>query len=73
MASFYINGEFYDSVEMKNEILNLSTNEIYIGAGTDEKVNKDFFYGLISDVEIYDIALSDDETFEISKPSKTKS
>ena len=30
-VSFYINGEFYDSVEMKNEILNLSTNEIYIG------------------------------------------
>ena len=66
-VSFYVNGEYLDSVEMKNEILNLSTNEIYIGAGKDEKVNKDYFYGLISDIEIYDIALSDDEILEISK------
>ena len=40
--------------------------------GTDEKVNKDFFYGLISDVEIYDITFSDDEIEISKKPSKSK-
>jgi len=58
---------------MNNEILQLSSDEIFIGIGNGKPSNKDFFYGLISSIEIYDIALNDDEVFEISQnPTKPK-
>lgn len=70
---FYMNGELVGTEKMNNEILQLPSNEIYIGIGNGKKTNKDFFYGLISDIEIYDIALTDDEIKEISQnPTKPK-
>lgn len=72
-VSLYVNGKLLESTEMNCEALPLSTNEIYIGAGSGKRANTDFFYGLISGIEIYDIALSDDEIFEIYKnPKKLK-
>jgi hypothetical protein len=73
IVRMYINGEFVDEVELDSEILQLPTKEIFIGAVNDKKTNKDFFYGLISDIEIYDIALMDEEIEEIySNPKKPK-
>lgn len=70
---FYMNGKLVGTEKMNNEILQLPSNEIYIGIGNGKKTNKDFFYGLISDIEIYDIALTDDEIKEISQnPTKPK-
>jgi len=71
--SFYIDGELLDTLKMSGEILQLSTDEIYIGAPNGNKLNTDFFYGLISDIEIYDIALAPTEIKEISKnPTRPK-
>ena len=73
VLTFYVNGKKIDSVEMKSEILQLSSDKIFIGAASDNKTNKDFFYGLISNIEIYDIALGDEEVFEIyQNPNKIK-
>ena len=71
--SLYVNGEFLSSEDMGCEIMPLSTSEIYIGAGSGERANTDFFYGSISGIEIYDIALSDEEIKEIYlNPKKFK-
>jgi hypothetical protein len=68
-----MNGEMVGIEKMNNEILQLSSDEIFIGIGNGKPSNKDFFYGLISSIEIYDIALNDDEVFEISQnPTKPK-
>jgi hypothetical protein len=70
---FYMNGELVGIEKMNNEILQLPSNEIYVGIGNGKPTNKDFFYGLISSIEIYDIALTDDEIVEISQnPTKPK-
>lgn len=69
----YVNGVLAESTKMDNEILQLSSDEIYLGIGSGKSTNKDFFYGLISGIEIYDIALTDDEIQEIYKnPIKPK-
>ena len=44
-----------------------------LSASSDKKTNDEFFCGLISNVEIYDIALTDEEIIEISQnPNKLK-
>mgnify|MGYP001234128135 CR=1 FL=1 len=71
--TFFINGIKIDSKQMDKEILQLSSDEIFIGTASDKKTNKDFFYGFISNIEIYDIALGDEEVLEIYKnPNKIK-
>ena len=73
VLSFYINGEKIDSVQMECEILQLSSDNIFVGIANDIKTNKDVFYGLISGIEIYDISLTDIEVKEISEnPTKIK-
>ena len=72
-VSFYANGKLIDVIDMEREILQLSTDEIFIGASNDTKTNDEYFKGLISNIEIFDIALTDDEINEISKnPNKIK-
>jgi len=71
--SFFINGKLVDKIEMVNEILQLSTDEIFIGASNGKKENTEFFYGNISNIEIYEVALGDSEIVELSKiPNKPK-
>ena len=71
--SFYIDGDMLDSIKMENEILQLPTDEIFIGVANGKKTNTEFFYGLIGSVEIYNIALSSKEIKEISEnPIKPK-
>ena len=71
--TFYVNGEVVDSKEMDYEILQLSTDEICLGVSNNLKTNTNFFYGLISNIEIYDIALDDTEIKEIyNNPLKPK-
>ena len=69
----YMNGKLVGKEKMNHEILQLSTDEIFVGIGDGKPSNKDFFYGLISSIEIYDIALNDEEIIEISQnPNKPK-
>lgn len=67
--SFYLDGKLIDKVIMETDILNLLTDKIYIGSANGKKDNKDFFYGNIANVEMYDIALEDKEIEEIYKNS----
>jgi hypothetical protein len=70
---FYLDGKLIDKVVMKEDILNLLTDKIYIGAANGKKDNKDFFYGNIASVEMYDIALEEVEVLELYKnPIKPK-
>ena len=70
---FYLNGDCIDTVEMDSEILQLSTDEIFIGCSNINNPKNEFFKGLISSIEIYDIALEDDEIKEIfNNPKKPK-
>jgi hypothetical protein len=58
---------------MDAEILQLNSDVIYIGTSNGKKSNTEFFYGLISDIEIYDIALEPEEIKEIYlNPKKPK-
>lgn len=71
--SFFVNGELIETIEMDDEILQLSTDEIFIGSANGKVENTEFFYGLISDIEIYDIGLQDSEILELYKnPTKPK-
>lgn len=71
--SLYVDGELVDSVEMSNELLNLSTDTIFIGKPNNKKENTEFFYGKICNIEIFDVSLLDDEIKEISNnPNKPK-
>tara|TARA_B110000459_G_scaffold158986_1_gene174342 strand:+ start:4190 stop:5533 length:1344 start_codon:yes stop_codon:yes gene_type:complete len=71
--SLYVDGVLVDSIKMENPILELDSNKIFIGSASEEKTNKDFFYGLIAAVEIYDIELEQSEILEITKnPLKPK-
>ena len=73
LISFYIDGLLLESKKMDTNILELSTDSIFVGSLNDKKNNTDFFSGLISSVEIYDIALTNDEIIEISEnPTKPK-
>ena len=71
VISFFINGKLIDTVEMDDSILQLSTDEIFIGSANGKKENTEFFYGLISSVEIYDIGLDKTEIIELSKNPNT--
>ena len=66
-VSFFVNGELVETIEMEGEILQLPTDEIFIGSANGKKENTEFFYGNISDIEIYDVALEDKEIVELSK------
>jgi predicted peroxiredoxin len=68
-VSFYLDGQLIDKVVMEDDILNLLTDKIYIGAANGKKDNKDFFYGNVANVEMYDIALEETEILEIYKHS----
>ena len=71
--SFYLNDELVDSITMDSEILQLNSDIIYIGTSNGKKFNTEFFHGLISDIEIYDIALEPEEIKEIyENPKKPK-
>ena len=65
--SLYIDGTLVDSVQINSNILQVPSDKIYVGAPNNKKTNKSFFYGLISNIEIYDIALTSKEVMEISK------
>ena len=71
--SLYVNDNLIETIKMNKSILELNSNEIFVGAASGEKTNKDFFYGMIASVEIYDIALDKEEIVEITKnPLKPK-
>ena len=71
--SLYVNDTLIETIKMDKSILELNSNEIFVGAASEEKENKDFFYGIIASVEIYDIALDKEEIIEITKnPLKPK-
>ena len=72
-VSLFVNGELIETIEMEDSILPLSSDEIFIGSANGKKENTEFFYGNISNVEIYDVALEDEEIKELSKnPQKPK-
>ena len=72
-VSFYIDGNLLDTIQMDSEILQLSSDFIVIGASNNKPNNTSFFRGLISNIEIYDIALNSDEIVEIyNNPKKPK-
>jgi len=71
--SLYVDGNLIETIKMEKPILQLDSNEIFVGTASEEKTNKDYFYGLISSVEIYDVALYQDEIDELYKnPLKPK-
>ena len=71
--SLYVDGNLIEEIEMNKEILQLETNEIYLGVGSGKKTNTDVFYGQLASVEIYEVALTDYEILEISQnPTKPK-
>lgn len=73
VVSFYIDGELVDSIEMESYIFQLPSDKIYIGTPNGKDTNSSFFYGLISNIEIYDIALTSKEIKEIfENPTKPK-
>ena len=65
--SLFVNGILVETIEMDDSILQLSTDEILIGAANNKDTNTEFFYGNISNVELYDIGLEDIEILENSK------
>ena len=72
-VSFYYNGKLVDTIHMDNQILQLSSNEIFLGASNGLKTNDESFCGYISNFEIYDVALTDEEIKEISlNPTQLK-
>ena len=72
-VSFFINGELVETIEMDDSILPLSSDEIFIGSANGKKENTEFLYGSISNVELYDVALEDDEILDCAQhPTKPK-
>jgi hypothetical protein len=72
-VSLFVNGELVETIEMEDSILQLSSDEIFIGSANGKIENTEFFYGNISNIEIYDVALEDNEIVELSKnPNKPK-
>jgi hypothetical protein len=63
--SFYVNGELIEKIEMDTEILQLSTDEIFVGAPNSKKTNKEFLIGKVGVVEIYDVGLDSNEVKSI--------
>jgi len=68
--SFYIDGNLVNSIELESDILKLSSDNIFVGTTKDEKTNNDYFYGLISNIEIYEISLTPKEIYETYKNPK---
>lgn len=66
---FYLDGKLIDKLIMEDDILNLLTDKIYIGSANGKKDNKDFFYGNIASVEMFDIGLEASEVLEIYQNS----
>ena len=66
-VSLFVNGELVETIEMEDSILELSSDEIFIGSANGKIENTEFFYGNISNIEIYDVALEDSEIIELSK------
>jgi hypothetical protein len=66
---FYLDGKLIDKLTMDDDILNLLTDKIYIGSANGKKDNKDFFYGNIASVEMFDIGLETSEVLEIYQNS----
>jgi hypothetical protein len=62
---FYLDGKLVDKIIMEDDILNLLTDKIYIGSANGKKDNRDFFYGNIASVEMFDIALEESEIVSI--------
>jgi hypothetical protein len=67
---FYLDGILIDKIIMQDDILNLLTDKIYVGSANGKKDNKDFFYGNIANVEMFDIALEESEVLEIYENSR---
>ena len=65
--SFFVNGELIETIEMTESMLELSSDNIFIGVPNDKKENTSFLYGNIANIEIYDIGLEDSEIKELSK------
>lgn len=73
LLSFYIDGNLIDSINMDSYVLQIPSDKIYIGAPNGKDTNTSFFYGFISNIEIYDIALTGKEVKEIfENPNKPK-
>ena len=71
--SLFVNGELVDTIEMEDSILDLSTDEIFVGSANGKKENTEFFYGKVCNIEIFDVSLEDSEIKELSKvPQKPK-
>ena len=66
---FYLDGKLVDKIIMEDDILNLLTDKIYIGSANGKKDNRDFFYGNIASVEMFDIALEESEIVSIYENS----
>ena len=72
-VSLYQNDELLKTIELSDDILQLSTDEIFVGSANGKKENTQFFYGLIASVEMYDISLTYDEIVElVNNPLKPK-
>ena len=71
--SLFVNGKLVDTIEMEDSILDLSTDEIFVGSANGKKENTEFFYGKVCNIEIFDVSLEDSEIKELSKiPHKPK-
>ena len=71
--SLFVDGILVEEIGLNKEILKLPTEKIYIGIPNANVDNTDYFYGLISSIEIYEVALTPLEIKEISEnPNKPK-
>ena len=68
--SLYIDGKLYNTIITDDDLIEISSDIIFVGTSSDVKTNNNFFYGLISNVEAYEISLVKDEVYEIYKNSK---
>jgi len=73
ILSFYVDGNLLESITMDSYVLQIPSDKIYIGAPNGKDTNTSFFYGFISNIEMYDIALTGKEINEIyENPTKPK-
>jgi hypothetical protein len=71
--SLYLNAELVNSVELDSPIMKLDTRKVYVGTSSESEFKKSFFNGVISGIEIYDIALIKSEIKSIyNNPLKVK-
>jgi predicted peroxiredoxin len=73
VIKFYTDGELVGETAMNNPILGLDTDNIFVGLGNGNKTNSDVFYGNISNIEIWDVSLTQEEIKEIyTQPKRPK-